>query len=124
MAFPKNDLFPVFDQRVSKFARALGHPARIRILRLLEENGSMQVIQLEDLLPLSQGTITEHLRKLRLAELINVTVRGLMNFYSINESGIQSLFNTHLILADILYGAYRDQSGTLIKPGSTAEDGR
>jgi DNA-binding transcriptional ArsR family regulator len=92
MAFPKNDQFPLDDQAVSNCGRALGHPARVYILRLLEREGPKQVIQLVKALPLTEGTVTAHLKRLRLAGLINVEVRGLTNYYSLNVAGLAAVF--------------------------------
>ena len=94
MAYPKTELFSEFDQKVSSYGRLLGHPARIEILQILEMHGPTTVGEFERLLPLSQGSITEHLRKLRLAGLIRVDIQGLYNYYILNLSGLQALFET------------------------------
>lgn len=100
MAFPKTHLFDDAAQHLSRFSRALGHPARISILELLHNVGSLHVLELEQLIPLSQGTITEHLRRLRVAGLIDVEEQGLMNFYTINPAGLQELFNGYWRFAE------------------------
>jgi DNA-binding transcriptional ArsR family regulator len=86
MAFPKLHLFDACDQQISKYHRALGYPARIKILRILEEYDRQQVKDLAKLLPLTEGAITEHLKKLREAGLVKVDIIGLMNFYSLDRS--------------------------------------
>jgi DNA-binding transcriptional ArsR family regulator len=96
MAFPKNELFPHFDQDVSACGRILGHPARLCILQLLEESGPKHVKALVREIPLSEGTITEHLRKLRIAGLIDVKVNGLINSYSINTAVVEQLYRMQM----------------------------
>lgn len=92
MAFPKTHLFETLDQQISIFHRALGYPARIKILRILEEYGPKQVKDLVDMLPLTEGAITEHLRKLREAGYVHVEVVRLMNFYSLDQSGLRKMW--------------------------------
>lgn len=88
MAFPKPINFPEFDQHVGYINRVLGYPARTYILRLLHMNGELEFQDLASMLPLVEGTITEHLRKLRMAGLIRVEERGLVNIYSVDLSGL------------------------------------
>lgn len=58
------------DTELSQFAKALAHPIRIRILRLLARQPAHQCSQIVDELPLAQSTVSEHLRVLRAAGLI------------------------------------------------------
>lgn len=102
MAFPKNALFPQLDQQLSDFGRTLGHPARISILRMIVQEGPQHVMDLVRALPLSEGTISEHLRKLRLVGLIEVDIQGLKNVYSLNKPGLTSLYNLQLSLFEDL----------------------
>ena len=105
MAFPKTALFPPLDQQVSFSGRALGHPARVFILRLLEEEGPKYVMELVRVLPLTEGTITEHLKKLRLAGLIDVEEQGLLNLYSLNKPGLLAMYRLQQSLFELL-GVY------------------
>lgn len=50
--------------------RALGHPARMRIVRLLSDQAECRGAELFADLPLAQSTISEHLRILREAGLV------------------------------------------------------
>lgn len=95
MAFPKNHLFATEDQRIGKLGRALGHPARSCILRILEREGPLLVHEIVALLPLCEGSVTEHLRKLRLAGLVQVKERGLRNEYRLDHEGILRLHEEH-----------------------------
>ena len=58
------------DTELAHFAKALSHPVRIRILRLLARQPADQCSQIVDELPLAQSTVSEHLRVLCAAGLI------------------------------------------------------
>jgi ArsR family transcriptional regulator len=58
------------DERLAAFAKALGHPVRVRILRLLLARETCYCGQLVDELPLAQATVSQHLKVLREAGLI------------------------------------------------------
>lgn len=55
---------------VSKFAKALGHPARIIILKHLSNQSCCFTGDLLEVLPLAQSTISQHLKELKEAGLI------------------------------------------------------
>ncbi len=61
MTFPKNALFSEEDQAISRISFALSHPARLFIARALREEGPKFVIDLEEMMPLTQGSISFHL---------------------------------------------------------------
>lgn len=89
MSFPKPERFPLSDQVVSRYGRALSHPARSFILRMLEERGEMYFYEIVQRVPLTEGPVTEHLRRLRVAGLVDVREEGLMNAYSLNVKGLE-----------------------------------
>lgn len=62
---------PEADRELALVGKALGHPARVHILRILRrnENGAA-VADLVAALGLAQSTVSEHLRVLREAELV------------------------------------------------------
>lgn len=74
-----------FADDVATLAKALGHPARVRILRLLVEKGICISGDLADELPLAPSTVSEHLRILREAGLIRGTVDGPRRSYCVNN---------------------------------------
>lgn len=62
---------PEADRELAKVGKALGHPARVHILRLLRRNEAGQtVLELVQALGLAQSTVSEHLRVLRDARLV------------------------------------------------------
>lgn len=77
---PRPDLRPVeggaADEELALLAKALGHPARVRIARLLRSVGDMTCAELVEALQLAQSTVSEHLRVLREAGLVTLGTSG------------------------------------------------
>jgi len=83
--------------QLSKFAKALGHPARIIILKHLSNQSCCFTGDLMEVLPLAQSTISQHLKELKDAGLIEGEVNPPKVKYCINESNWQlagELFKT------------------------------
>lgn len=76
MGVAKLDAFRVKDQQLARYAKALGHPARIAILRLLLQKEACICGDLVDELPLSQSTVSQHLKELKEAGLIRGEIEG------------------------------------------------
>ncbi len=62
--------FSVNDKELSRFARALSHPARIKILKHLMQCKCCFTGNIVDILPLAQSTVSQHLKELKKAGLI------------------------------------------------------
>ena len=58
------------EQRAAAVFRAMGNPARVRIVRELSERGSCTTGDLVELLPLAQSTISQHLKVLKDAGIV------------------------------------------------------
>ncbi|MGI9531914.1 ArsR/SmtB family transcription factor [Lutimonas sp.] len=71
---------------LSKFAKALGHPARIIILKHLSNQSCCFTGDLLDVLPLAQSTISQHLKELKEAGLIDGEVNPPKVKYCINDA--------------------------------------
>jgi len=61
---------------LAAFAKAVGHPVRVRILRLLARRDARTCSRIVDELPLAQSTVSEHLRILRNAGLVRANGKG------------------------------------------------
>lgn len=79
------------DQELALLCKALAHPARIRLLRLLIVRKSCVCGELVDAMPLSQSTVSEHLRILKQAGLIQSEVDGSRVFYCVNLALLERL---------------------------------
>lgn len=63
-------------QELSDFARVISHPARLAILQYLAETKTCISGDISDQLPLSRTTVSQHLKELRDAGLIQGTIDG------------------------------------------------
>lgn len=65
-----------YERELSALAKALGHPARVRILRLLSERSGCVCGDIVDEVGLAQSTVSQHLAVLKEAGLIHGDVDG------------------------------------------------
>ena len=79
------------DQTLALMSKALGHPVRIQILRLLLERTSCVTGEMVAYLPLAQSTVSEHLRVLREAGLIQGEIEGPRTSYCVSQAGLARL---------------------------------
>lgn len=70
MLLSKANLYDEEDQMTSYCARALTHPARLKIIRSLRKNGPMTVQQLSAEHPLSLAALSQHLEILRETQIV------------------------------------------------------
>jgi ArsR family transcriptional regulator len=67
---------PAADEELAAFAKAIAHPTRVRILRMLARREARMCSHIVDELPLAQSTVSEHLRILRSARLVQANENG------------------------------------------------
>ena len=84
MGLSKTSAFTQRDKRVARYAKALAHPARVSILRLLAGKRSCVCGDIVDELPLAQSTVSQHLKELKAAGLIQGTITGTSVCYCID----------------------------------------
>jgi len=77
------------DEELARLAQALGHPARVRILRFLLEQRECFAGAIVDHLPLAQSTVSQHLKVLREAGLIRGEVDGLHICYCVDAERLR-----------------------------------
>ena len=87
MGISKTEEFTTKQNRLSVIAKALGHPARIAIIEYLAKSNECMCGDIVDVLPLSQSTVSQHLRELKNAGLIKGEVEGTSVCYCIDEKG-------------------------------------
>ena len=88
MGFSKAHLYDKEDQITSLFARAFGHPARLKILRKLKRDGPSSVEEISLYHPLSKPTMSEHLKILRTAHLITYKEKYPSIIYSLDGKNV------------------------------------
>lgn len=85
MGATKAEEFSLKDNRVAAYAKALAHPARVAILRLLIRKQACICGDIVDELPLSQSTVSQHLKELKAAGLIKGDIDGVKVCYCIDD---------------------------------------
>ena len=73
------------DDDLATMSKALGHPVRVQIMRLLRARDTCVTGDLVGELPLAQSTVSEHLRILREAGLVQGEIDGPRTHYCINR---------------------------------------
>ncbi len=71
--------------------KALGHPARVRLLKILIDKGACISGDLAEEFSLAQSTVSEHLRILKEASLIQGTIDGPKRCYCVNPDTLDYL---------------------------------
>ena len=85
MGATKTEEFTIKDNKIAKYAKALAHPARVAILQLLIKKQSCICGDIVDELPLSQSTVSQHLKELKESGLIKGDIDGVKVCYCIDE---------------------------------------
>lgn len=94
MASPKLQEFIKAEQELALFAKALAHPARIAILKVLAQKNECVCGEIVDVLPLAQSTVSQHLKELKEAGLIKGTIEGPRSCYCINWKAFEKFNNS------------------------------
>jgi ArsR family transcriptional regulator len=74
----------------ARICKALGHPARIRIVEHLKLIGHCICGEIVQLLPLAQSTVSQHLKVLKDAGLVNGEVEGPHTCYCLDKDVLES----------------------------------
>ncbi len=85
MGTTKTEEFTIKDNKIAAYAKALGHPARIAILQVLIKKQACICGDIVEELPLSQSTVSQHLKELKEAGLIKGEIEGAKVCYCIDE---------------------------------------
>jgi ArsR family transcriptional regulator, arsenate/arsenite/antimonite-responsive transcriptional repressor len=101
MAVHKKEEFGKKEQELAAFAKAISHPARIAILKVLAQKNECICGEIVEVLPLAQSTVSQHLKALQEAGLIEGSIDGPRSCYCINwklfeqfKNQFNSLFDT------------------------------
>jgi len=79
------------DAELAAFAKAIGHPIRVRILRMLARKEARTCSLIVDEFPLAQSTVSEHLRILRCAGLVRANTNGPRASYCVVPPALKRL---------------------------------
>ena len=104
MGATKTDHFTEEQNEVASMLKAIGHPARVAILEYLIKGDTCICGDIVNELPLSQPTVSQHLKELKNAGLIKGTVEGTAICYCVDKKAMSRLqlyfANTTLKLED------------------------
>lgn len=73
------------NKQLARFAKAMGHPTRISILEFLAEQGTCFFGEIHEILPISKATVSQHLKELKEAGLIQGQIEAPKVKYCINQ---------------------------------------
>ena len=104
MGLAKTEQFTAEENKMASIAKALAHPARIAILKVLIQKKACICGDIVDELPLSQSTVSQHLKELKDAGLIKGDIDGVKVCYCIDgdnwaaaQSILQEFFESNVI---------------------------
>lgn len=86
MGITKSSLFKKRQNKIATLAKAFDHPARVAIIEYLLNNNTCICNDLVDELPLSQSTVTQHLKELKRIGIIKGEIEGPKVNYCIDEN--------------------------------------
>lgn len=79
------------NELLASYAKALGHPARVAIMRLLLRREACVCGEIVDVLPLAQSTVSQHLKQLKDAGLIRGEIDGPRVCYCVEPGAVARL---------------------------------
>ena len=85
MGVSKKEQFSEKHNRVAELAKAFSHPARVAILEYLIKNPGCITNDLVEVLPLSQSTVSQHLKEMKRIGIITGEIEAPRVCYCINE---------------------------------------
>ena len=103
MGITKTDAFTSNQNDLATLFKALAHPARIAIIEFLLKKDKCICGDIVDELPLAQATISQHLKELKNANLIQGTIEGTAICYCLNQEVFTELNEKiHLITNQLI----------------------
>lgn len=91
MGASKTEQFSKRENEMAQLFKALAHPARIAIVEYLLSVDTCICGDIVDHLPLAQPTVSQHLKELKQAGIIQGSVEGTAICYCINEKTLQKI---------------------------------
>jgi DNA-binding transcriptional ArsR family regulator len=91
MGITKTIGFTTETNEMAEILKALGHPARLEIVKFLMTSSSCICGDIVEVLPLAQSTVSKHLSELKKVGIIKGTVTGNNICYCLDEKVIQKI---------------------------------
>lgn len=108
MGATKTAEYRQIENELAGYAKALSHPARIAILNLLIKKDTCVCGDIVDELPLSQSTVSQHLKELKEVGIIKGDIEGTSVCYCIDEK----MWIKVKMLMDQFFDKYKGQKST------------
>ena len=102
MILNKTTEFKDKTKKLARYCKALSHPARIAILEKLAERETCICGELVEGLPLAQSTVSQHLKELKTAGIIQGRIDGLKSCYCLNPKAVNELISLFNSLSELL----------------------
>lgn len=87
----KTTQFKKQEKELANFAKVLSHPARIAIIRLLSVKKEIKTGSISDDLPIARSTVSQHLKILKNAGIIQGTIDGLKIHYCLDMKKLNEI---------------------------------
>ena len=100
MGATKTEHFTAKQNAIAKLAKALGHPARIAIMQFLAKQETCYFGDIHEELPIAKATVSQHLKELKNAGLIQGQIETPKVKYCINKENwklAQELLNEFMV---------------------------
>ncbi len=94
MTIKKSGYFEENRVRMTEFAKALAHPARLEILETLAQSKNCNCGDIVSKLPLAQSTVSQHLRELKSSGIISSEINGPKSQYAIEWKELEMQFRS------------------------------
>ncbi len=88
------------EETIARYAKALSHPIRVRILLFLDSQSCCFTGELTEEIPMAQSTISQHLKELKEAGLIQGDVMPPRVKYCINQKAWSEAKNAFAVFFD------------------------
>lgn len=98
MGASKTDQYSLEQKKFAKTAKALGHPARIAIVQYLSVNGPSTNKDLTEITELSDATVSQHVRELRMAGMIVPLFVGKQQYHKLNTGAEDSVKHLYKVI--------------------------
>lgn len=95
----KENIISEDQKAIARYAKAMGHPIRLYVLDLLSKQSCCYSGDLTEVLPIAKSTLSQHLKELKDAGLIQGEIEAPKIKYCLNQENwkvAQGLFNKFL----------------------------
>lgn len=95
----RDEFFSVKQQKLARYSKAIGHPVRVYVMELLSKQTCCYSGDLSEELPIAKSTLSQHLKELKDAGLIQGEIETPKIKYCVNKENwneVQDLFKEFL----------------------------